>query len=182
MFVKNAHRKPRPIGNGICEIQLTKGYVTIIDESDAHLVSPYTWSVVFGASPKPYASATIKQAGRRVHIHTFLVGIAGLYVDHINGDTLDNRRSNLRVCAPIENAQNRRCTRGAVPLKGVFRNRQKFCAKIRTEQGRIFVGSFSSAIQAALAYDAAAIKYHGEFAATNAELGLIESAIKNGFV
>lgn len=97
----------------------------------------------------------------------------GMEVDHINGDTLDNRRRNLRVCTRQQNHRNRRRSCGASRLKGVtiVRNNKppsRWMARIRLSQvERITIGFFPTALSAALAYDDAAVKHFGEFAAPN---------------
>jgi hypothetical protein len=90
----------------------------------------------------------------------------GKFIDHINGNSLDNRKSNLRICAPSENSGNSRGHRDSLTgYKGVTfdKQRQKWVATI---QGR-FLGRFEKIEDAGLAYDLAAKKVFGEFAKTN---------------
>lgn len=89
-------------------------------------------------------------------------------VDHINGDGKDNRISNLRLCTLVENNRNKAPT-GQSPYKGVsFRTAQNtWIAGIKGDDGPVFLGSFETEIEAALAYDAAAQELHGEFARLN---------------
>lgn len=91
-------------------------------------------------------------------------------VDHIDGDKLNNRRSNLRLCTQAENAKNTRLglnnTSGA---KGVSRNvNGKWRARIWNNRKEIHLGTFETAAEAMAAYDKAAIALHGEFASPNA--------------
>lgn len=90
-----------------------------------------------------------------------------LQVDHINGDGLDNRRSNLRVCTRSQNAANRVMPRKKHPYRGVLRDRKRFRAYINANGQRTNLGSFDSPADAALCYDAAARRLHGEFAVLN---------------
>lgn len=97
-------------------------------------------------------------------------------IDHIDGNTLNNQRSNLRICSVAENLWNRRATWSASGFKGVSRrnrDRSPWRASI-TKNGRaVHLGSFADPVDAAKAYDAAAKKLFGEFACTNADLGLL---------
>lgn len=96
---------------------------------------------------------------------------SNLFVDHINGDGLDNRKENLRSCTNTENQRNQKKVRGISKYKGVSLLGGKWRASIRYKEGRarrrIRIGPFDSEICAAMAYDNAAIKYHGEFASLN---------------
>lgn len=91
---------------------------------------------------------------------------AGVQVDHRNGDSLDNRRANLRECTPQQNAHNRRPQRGAkVPFKGVsLRSNGTYQAAITVAGKRTYLGCFETAELAHAAYTEAAIRLHGEFA------------------
>lgn len=94
-------------------------------------------------------------------------------IDHINRNPLDNRIENLRPATNIENSRNRRPW-GSVGFKGVVkRPGGKFQAQIRVNGTKITLGTFSAPDRAAEAYDTAAIKYFGEFACTNKDLGLL---------
>jgi hypothetical protein len=101
----------------------------------------------------------------------------GFVVDHINGDPLDNRKSNLRVCTQAENLRNRR--KRAKPtsskFKGVSRHtisRQKpWLAKIKSDGKTIYLGTFETEEQAAEAYDRAALERFGTFAHLNRARG-----------
>jgi hypothetical protein len=109
-----------------------------------------------------------------VSLHRFLLSpSAGMVVDHINGNPLDNRRENLRVCSTMENVRNR--MKGAKTTsskyKGVYWNKHKgaWVAKIRVtgRHSQMDLGKFRCEEDAARAYNAAAVKYHGEFARLN---------------
>jgi hypothetical protein len=95
----------------------------------------------------------------------------GTEVDHIDGNTFDNRRSsNLRLCTHHQNLINKKIQKNNITgFKGVvYREKnKKYSAQIQCNNKSIHLGMFSNPIDAALAYNAAALKYHGEFARLN---------------
>ena len=101
-----------------------------------------------------------------IYIHRILLPDAEI-VDHINGDGLDNRMCNLRKATKTTNAQNRRVTPGT--YKGVMLDRftGKYKVRIKLNKKEIIVGYFLTPIEAASAYNEAALKYFGEFARLN---------------
>ncbi|WP_407672128.1 AP2 domain-containing protein [Noviherbaspirillum soli] len=104
---------------------------------------------------------------------------AGLVVDHINSDTHDNRPCNLRLATPIQNHCNRNLySNNRSGYKGVRYHSKhgKFLACVAMNGMSYHVGIFGTAEEAAEAYDRAAIDLHGEFARTNAQLGLLPTA------
>lgn len=172
---KRSFRRPVSIGGGVCKLELTKGYVSFIDECDAAKVAACNWQVVFGSSENlPYAKGC-PDGKKWVRLHRFLMEPEdGFVIDHRDGDTLNNRRSNLRVATRQENDKNRRLQKNSsTGLKGVSAVGKGFSASIRVDRKSRSLGTFRTAIEAALAYDAAALAHFGEFAATNASLGLL---------
>lgn len=90
-----------------------------------------------------------------------------MFSDHINGNKLDNRRCNLRICTPHQNNLNRPNVTGK--YKGVYwcKRLKKWMAQIMIGERNKYVGSFPNEEEAAFAYNEAAKKYHGEFARLN---------------
>lgn len=86
-----------------------------------------------------------------------------------SGDTLDNRRCNLRIATHSQNNCNQRKTRGISQYKGVYfyKNYGNWRAQIQIDGKMKFIGYYSNEIEAARAYNEAAVKKHGEFAKLN---------------
>lgn len=105
-------------------------------------------------------------------MHRVIMEVSDEYkVDHINHDTLDNRRENLRICKQEQNLRNR-IKKGDFSsiYKGVHkcgRRKEKWQATISFSKKHIYLGRYESEIDAACAYDVAAIKHFGEFALLN---------------
>ena len=98
---------------GCVEMRTSRGDCFLIDPSDEVMVAAHRWhSVANQNGRRPYVAAKIE--GRRIYLHRFLTGATkGMVVDHIDGDTLNNSRSNLRVVTQTENMRssvNRRAT------------------------------------------------------------------------
>lgn len=112
-----------------------------------------------------------KQKYGKVYLHREVIKAKpGQTVDHINGNKLDNRRSNLRICSMQENAYNRRtqsnCKSG---IKGVYWHKRghKWCVEIRANKKKYYLGLYESKSEAKSVYQEAAKRLHGEFARLN---------------
>lgn len=155
------------------EIILTKGQVVVIDDSDYPLVSQYKWYAMW-VKNRYYACGYYRPA-KGVYktrlLHRFLMDAkSGQQIDHVNGNTLDCRRCNLRFATDSENQRNRGKHRdNSSGYKGVdwMPQKQKWRARICVNRNEIHLGLFDSPVDAAKVYDEAALKYHGRFARTN---------------
>ena len=148
------------------------GLHTIIDEEDFDLVNQHRWHVSHNAGGCIYAYAqTSRRSGRKIiYLHRLIAHPSDdQHVDHANGDGLDNRRSNLRVCQPQQNARNRtRLRSNSTGYVGVEVTREgRFRASVYIGRRKIGVGTFKTAPEAALARDDAARREFGEFARFN---------------
>lgn len=145
---------------------LTRGMVAFCDPEDVPLLSGRFWCIE-GKWPRRYAMSRPNGGERYAH-RIVCKAESGKPVDHISGDTLDNRKRNLRSCSTQQNLSNQRGHSDAdVSLKGVSREGRKYRAKICVNYRQINLGTFSSAEEAARAYDEAANQLHGDFARTN---------------
>lgn len=154
-------------------VGLNMGLVAVFDPEDQPRVAGSRWFVATRRGGQlTYAQAT--KAQQTIAMHKLLGPEGAKRVDHRDGNRLNNRRGNLRSCTPTENQRNSRPrkTRG-LPYKGIKSYRGRFDSSIRVNGRRLFLGSFDTPEDAARAYDAAALEHFGEFARTNAALGLL---------
>ena len=95
-------------------------------------------------------------------------------IDHINGDRKDNRIENLRDVPIGLNVRNKLARGGASKFKGVYIDKRsgKYGSRIKLNKKTMHLGTYLSEIDAALAYDRAALEFHGDYAKTNEMLGL----------
>lgn len=159
-----------PAGDTI-RVPLTRGAFAVIDAADADLVLAHKWKLQ-GPPERPNGASRGFRDGsgrvRHVSMHRLIMGAPpGMFVDHINGDTLDNRRANLRICTPGENARNRVGRHASVAPKGVEARSGGYRAVIVAHGVKRHLGTFRTHELAARAYDAAAAELHGEFARLN---------------
>jgi hypothetical protein len=152
------------------ELALPDGSYAQFDGADFDLVASRKWHRRRGKNGVCYV-ASYEPGNKSIFLHRFLMNPEpGMVVDHRNSDGLDNRRSNLRICTPAENARNNRGRKNSHSIyKGVTRNRRggKWCAFIKDNGKRTYQGSFDTEVEAAKAYDAAALRLYGEFARLN---------------
>lgn len=152
------------------EIALAGGAIALVDDEDVDLVAPFRWSLLPRSYAAGYAMRQVRIDGSRRHtiyMHRVILGAPdGQWVDHKSGDTLDNRRANLRLCTRSQNQINRAPRPGK--YKGVFDvGRRRLIAKIKLHGRTRVLGWFDDAAEAARAYDRAARELFGEFARLN---------------
>jgi len=158
------------IKNGECHIPLGRGLTAVVDVDRFEEVSRCNWTHARCGKNHIYAMRRGPD-GKGIYLHRLICGAnKGQVVDHINGDTLDNRASNLRICSHAENARNQnRQQRNKSGFKGVswIHRDQRWMASIRTNGKTTNLGTFMSPQEAAVAYDRAASALFGEFANIN---------------
>jgi hypothetical protein len=162
------HKRNRVEGD-VAYLTLSKGYVAVIDASDVLLVGQYCWSTLENRN-SIYAmrNSSHNRGPRTLLLHREIMGAPkGMMVDHIDGDGLNNRRSNLRLATNAQNLWNtgRRVTNSS-GYKGVSFDKQKgkWHARIRRFKKYYHLGFFDNPEQAHQAYVSAAKEFHGEFA------------------
>ena len=154
------------------QIHLTQGYVTLVDDVDYEWLKQWKWCAHVDRQGCVYAVRSVWVDGRNkmLRMHRLILGAKpGKMSDHINGDTLDNRRSNLRICTNQQNNRNRHARAGTSRYKGVhwYKRGSKWRASIHINGRFKHLGYFDDEQEAALAYDRAARELFGEFANPN---------------
>ena len=162
-------------------IRTSSGYEILVDDADLPVVLNFNWRVeVVGRITKRarvFTSIGGSKRRQKIYLSRLLLCEPVDQVDHVSGDTLDNRRSNLRVCTPRQNSQNQVVTaRGTSRFKGVHLRKSRhgrvrlyhpWGATIRVDGKKLKIGSFRDEVDAARAYDRSARKHFGEFARLN---------------
>lgn len=162
------------------KIYLTQGQFTLVDDEDFDRINKFRWCAHKGRTGKYYAEGGVGLTKR--YMHKMIMNTPdGMVTDHIDGNGLNNQKSNLRVCTRSQNSMNKKGHGKTSIYKGVHFN--TYARKNRTGQvilnygywkgsivcdrKHIHLGTFKTEIEAAKAYDEAAKKYHGEFAVLN---------------
>lgn len=148
----------------------SRGGFAIIDDGDYELVSKRKWHMVSRGYVKSnhYAGGgKANQMTETVSLHRFIMHPpTGVVVDHVNGDKLDNRRSNLRLCSQKNNTRNAKLSkRNTSGYKGVFWASHANLWRVRV--GNKHVGYFKNKIEGAKAYNKVAQELFGDFARLN---------------
>jgi hypothetical protein len=150
------------------EIELTQGKSALVDENEFKYLNQWKWHYSNGYAVR-HNSELYKETGLRrlVRMHRVITSAPDdMHVDHINGNKLDNRKHNLRVCTKGQNNTNvdkrkKNKYRGVQFLDGKYR------AKIGVDGRQVPLGSFDTEKEAAIAYNRAALRFHGDFAILN---------------
>lgn len=159
------------------EIMMNRGLVALVSPEDVEVINRHRWSAN-NKSRKAYAIRQVhrcmcpetgKQRFTTIYMHRVIIGAQpGQIVDHINGNSLDNRRENLRIATASQNAANKHPTRPAASgFRGVYSATKGWRAEVRVENRVIRCGTYTTPIAAAMAYDFAARQHFGEFAVLN---------------
>ena len=160
-FANPRNKKPRVI-------PLTRGLFAVVDAEDYERLSKYTW---FAEGTDRNFYAVRKENGKSIKMHRQIMNAPDhLVVDHIDHNGLNNRKKNLRICTFAENCRNLRASRHkSSKYKGVHwhKGNRKWAAQVTCDHKTHHLGYFVEEIDAAMAYDRAAVELFGEFASLN---------------
>jgi hypothetical protein len=165
------HAVEQPLDPSYRIIPLTQNKNALVSTHRYDELALWTWCVYKCKANNSYYAVRGGKKGetKTVPMHIHIMGRLGCEIDHINGDSLDNRDENLRPATESQNLANRGKQRNNTSgYKGVARNNKTdWMASIQFHGKHLFIGNFKDKIPAARAYDRKAIELFGEFAYTN---------------
>jgi HNH endonuclease len=137
-------------------IKTVSGMDILIDECDITKAKAYPW---YHKHSRNTFYAINKINGKETRLHRFILGVTDpkIQVDHKDGNGLNNQRDNLRLCAPADNSKNR-AGYGRSKYHGVHLKKRSWVVQLQIKGKRKHVGSFKTEIEAAIAYNKAAIE------------------------
>ena len=158
---------PAPPNEEIRYIPLTRGLYAIVDAADYEWLSKHKWCARCDVDGKRFYACR-NDHGRVVLMHREIMKPGpGLVVDHLNHQTLNNRRGNLHICTPLQNSKNSRRRIGKSGYIGVYRRGDKWSACYTHAGQDYYLGLFDTPEEAARARDAKAIELGGPYVQLN---------------
>jgi AP2 domain/HNH endonuclease len=154
-------------------ITLHSGRELLVDDQDFDWVSRIKWYDTGKHAQRQWLVNGVKHSQ---YLHCMLMSDTDKYVDHIDGNGLNNQTSNLRTCTHAQNMKNQKMRRtNKSGFKGVsfYKQTKRWVAYVRIGKKSKTIGYYDSPEEAAKMYDSEALKYYGEFARTNEQMGLL---------
>ena len=157
------------------KILLTQNQYAVVDDSDFEWLNQWEWCALWYSNAKSfYAVRNVRKTDGKYTLLSMHQAIMGKpnrkQIDHINHDTLDNRKTNLRICTTQQNNMNQKLNKNNTSgFKGVFwsKGAKKWQAQIMKNGKFVHLGLFNNIKIAAQSYDNAARELFGEFARLN---------------
>jgi hypothetical protein len=170
------HEVVQPEDPEVRLIPLTKGKNSIVDAADYDWLMQWNWFAMWNPPTSSFYAYRASRVGIKVAMHNEILGISGtsLMADHKSGDTLDNRRLNIRPSTYLQNNANHRMRKdNKSGFHGVCWHKQakKWISQCSISGVSKYIGLFPSAEHAARARDAVVFKIYGEFAQLNFPMG-----------
>jgi len=147
------------------KIPLTQGQSSLVDDEDFEFLNQFKWYAHWSRHNKAYYATRKGQKQKHILMHRFLMKTPdGMVCDHINHNTLDNQKRNLRNCTFLENAWNKKKYKtNTTGVKGVRFQQGKYDAQLIVRGVVVFRARFETKEEAEAAYEREARKHHGEF-------------------
>lgn len=167
------------------EYPLSCGHAVTLDADMLHLIEGYQWrSYRYRHTRYALCDQFVNGKTKRIYMHRLLLGVSNKslpYVDHIDGNGLNNCLSNLRLASPGQNAQNTKVRSGQMtkPYRGVFASHGGYIARLGRKH---YAGTFQSEMAAAFAYDDLARSAYGPNAKVNFDLDRLKTWPMNRFL
>ena len=160
--------------NDINFISLTQNRFSTVDSEDFKKLNCFKWCANHKKRGDFYAYRGVRHKGRSISkaMHREILNAKpGQCVDHVNGNTLDNRKVNLRICTNAQNIRNQKLRSNNIwGFKGVTyipHTNKSWQAKITKDYKTIRLGLFNTKEEAAEIYDQAALQLFGEYSKLN---------------
>lgn len=149
------------------QIPLTKGMVSVVDDEDFEFLSQWKWCAIHGKRDKWYAGRGSTNSTVLMHRVILNPGY-GLEVDHIDGNSLNNRRENIRLVPHSDNCKNRRASSNNTSgFNGVYKHPYGWVSTIGVNNQSVYLGLFKEKWLAARVFDKAALHFRGKLAVLN---------------
>lgn len=144
----------------------------LVDANLYDFLTIYSWFISSGGGgkdKKEYAATSMRvgRSRKMILMHRLITGMTSKNVDHINGNGLDNRRKNLRLCEHSQNMSNMRTRKNKFGFKGVKGKNGMYASQIGHKGKRYGKSGFKTAEEAARHYDKMSLELHGEFGVRN---------------
>lgn len=160
------------------EIELTKGFFAQVDDEDFEQLNQFNWHARLDITKSNNCYAQRRDYSKQlkkpkmIKMHRVIMGVTDpkIQIDHIDGNGLNNQKSNLRIASNAQNSYNSKKYKNSLsPFKGVYFHKatRKWSARLAFNKKRIYLGEFETELEAARAYNVAAKQYFGEFARIN---------------
>ena len=165
---------PQPQTTEYRTIPVSQGQFAIVDDSDYAWLCQWRWHAHWNTHTKSfyvvrglYAPKGSGMKHEMIRMHRFIMNAPrGMYVDHVNHNTLDNRRANLRLCTPSQNQQNKRKQKSNKSgVVGVHQSKRtgKWVVQIRVDNQVLSLGGYRTLEEAAQVRRDAEVKFHRDF-------------------
>ena len=153
------------------QIPLSQGKFALVDDEDYERVNQYKWCISSnGYAVTNYRDSNGKRKAMKMHRFILNLNKGDSLVDHRDTIRINNQKYNLRVASFVENLRNQKINKNNKSgFKGVRLHKPSslYIAQIGINGKQKHIGYFKCPVEAAKAYNEAAIKYFGEFAQLN---------------